>query len=68
MARHTHRFVARAITGQNAANGKESLLGWRAECEHCGKLAKTGNTIEEIKKSQLGEIVTENRLVSIEYK
>lgn len=63
--RHKHRFVAMPITGENAGNGKEDLLGWRVECETCGKLAKSGDTIEEIRASQRREIVPINKLVNV---
>ena len=54
--RHKHRFVAIPITGQNAWNGREALFGYRLECEQCGRRAKPGNLIEEVKASHWQEI------------
>ncbi|MBA7581212.1 hypothetical protein ES708_23114 [subsurface metagenome] len=62
--KHKHRFVAIPITGQNAWDGKEGLFGYRFECEHCGKFAKEGDTIEEVKQSWLKEIMPESKLVN----
>ncbi len=56
---HKHRFVAFPFTGQNAFNGKEALFGYKLECEHCHKLAKPGDIIEELKASWWKEIVPE---------
>ena len=66
--KHAHRFIATPITGQGAHNGRETLFGWRVECERCYKKPKTGDIIEEIKPSWWGEIVPKSKLVSIPYK
>lgn len=65
--KHKHRFVAWPLTGQNMASGKEGLIGWKLECEHCYKQAKTGDNIEEIKQSHWREIVPKAKLVNLVY-
>ena len=57
MKHHKHKFVAIPITGQSAGNGEEELLGWHLKCEVCGKQAKEGDTIVEVKQSWWKEIV-----------
>ena len=63
--RHQHRFVAIPITGKNAWTGKEGMLGWKVECEHCYKKPNPGDIVEEIKPSWWKEIVPEAKLVHI---
>ena len=65
MKRHEHKFVAIPITGQNAYNGKESLFGWRVECEHCYKKPKPGDHVVQIKASARKEIIPETQTVDI---
>jgi len=65
MPRHNHRFIAIPITGQNAWNGKEGMLGWKVECELCYKQAKSGDMVEEIKASHWKGVVPQAKLVSI---
>ena len=64
MKRHKHKFVASPITGKNAWDGKEALFGYRFECEHCGRLAKQGDTIEEVRVSWLKEVIPETRAIN----
>ena len=64
MGRHKHKFVAIPITGQNAGNGKESLFGYKFQCEQCYKQAEPGNVIVEVKQSWWKEIMPKAKAIN----
>jgi len=59
MPKCQHRFVAYPITGINVWTAKETLFGFKVECEKCHKIAPDGAEVIAIKPSWYKQVYPE---------